>query len=401
MSRADSGSSGRFPAAVLAYGFRPFFLLAGFWAIVPMITVVWAVSSGGWPADAVPLFAWHGHEMIFGFVAAAIAGFLLTAVPGWTATKPVSGLPLAGLGLVWVYGRIESSPLWEPADLLSRSAAVAFFPALAAIVAVPLVRSRNYRNLPFLVFLGLLFAADWADHAARFGWMTSVHFDALRLAVNTVLLLVVIIGGRIIPAFTRNAFAGIGRAASVRGSRPLDAAAVAAGAAVLVGDVVAPETVTAGTLAALAALLLGLRLAGWRGWRALDMPLVWVLHLGYAWLVVGLALKAAWLLGGYGWASSWTHAVTLGGFGTMILGVTTRAALGHTGRPLEASAPIAAAYLLVSAAGVLRVWVLWLLPDVHSPVLTLSVAAWVAAFTTFLWVYAPILVRPRIGGRPG
>lgn len=394
-------STERLRIALFAYGFRPFFLLAGLWAIVPMIVVIWAIFSGGWPEQAVPLFTWHGHEMVFGFVAAAIAGFLLTAVPSWTGTKAVSGLPLIALVALWLIGRVESSPFWEPTGFLGQALAVAFFPVLACVLVVPIVASRNFRNLPFLLFLGLLFSAEWVYHAAQFGWLDTLPFDPLRLAVNTVLLLVVIIGGRIVPAFSRNAFVARGRDARVRASRLLDAAAIAATVAVLVGDIVARGTVLAGSLAGMAAALLTLRLIGWRGWRALDMPLVWVLHLGYAWVIAGLALKAAWLLGGHGWAMNWMHAITLGAFGTMILGVTTRAALGHTGRPLEASTPIAAAYLMISVAALLRIWALWFLPNQYSIILALTSVAWVSAFATFLLIYAPILARPRIDGRPG
>ena len=398
---ADLNSARRSPLVVLAYGFRPFFLLAGVWAIVPMLTIGWSVRSGEWPAEAVPLFTWHGHEMLFGFAAAAIAGFLLTAVPSWTGTRPVSGYPLVGLIVLWALGRVESTPLWEPTSLVAQSLSVAFFPALATIVAVPIAAARNFRNLPFLLFLGLLFLADVLFHASRFGWIVAPPFDPLRLAVNTVLLMIVIVGGRIIPAFTRNTFVAIGRSVTIRSTQALDLAAIAATMAVLLGDVVALHTPVTGMLAALAAILLGLRLGWWQGWRTFDIPLLWVLHIGYCWLIAGLALKAAWLLGGYGWAMNWMHAINLGAFGTMILGVTTRAALGHTGRPLTASAPIVLAYLLVSVAGIFRVWGPWLLPSRYWLVLSVSIVAWIVAYALFLLVYVPILVRPRADGKAG
>ena len=384
-----------------AYGFRPFFFLAGVWAIVPMLAVAWAILTGRWPAGAPPLFTWHGHEMIFGFAGAAIAGFLLTAVPSWTGTKRVSGLPLVALVALWIVARAEYSPLWQPTQLWAQSLGVAFFPVLAALLARPIVAARNFRNLPFLLFLALLFAAEWLHHAVRLGWTAPVSFNPVHLAVDTILLVVVIVGGRIIPVFTRNALTAAGRTVQLRATRSIDALAIAAAAAMLVADVLLPASKTGGALAGLAAVLLAVRLAGWRGWRALDMPLVWVLHVGYAWLVVGLALKSALLVGGYGWAANWLHAITLGGFGTMILGVTTRAALGHTGRRLEASKPIAAAYGLVSVAAILRVGVLQLLPNAAPTVLVLTVAAWVAAFGMFLWIYTPILLLPRIDGKPG
>lgn len=385
---------------LFSYGFRPFFLLAGLWAVVPTAAIAWVVTAGTWPAEALPLFRWHGHEMLFGFAAAAIAGFLLTAVPNWTSTRPVSGVPLAALVVLWVLGRIASAPVaWLP-PVAAGTLAAAFFPALALTLAVPLVRSRNLRNLPFLVFLGLLFVAELLFQTTRFGGLSAPAFDPLRLAVDTIALMVAIVGGRIVPAFTRNTFKSLGRAGHVA-SRPwIDAAAIATVAAVVVAGLVAPNGLVSGGLAALAAVLLAIRLGGWAGHRTLDIPLLWVLHLGYAWLVVGFALKAAWILGGFGIATSWLHAFTAGAFGTMILGVTTRAALGHTGRALVASKPIVAAYVLVTAAAVLRVGGPVVLTGLYVPILVASASLWTAAFVVFVVVYTPILLGPRADAPP-
>ena len=399
MAVVGAESAGQRRIVLWTYGFRPFFLLAGLWAIAPMLTVAVAIGSGAWPADAVPLFAWHAHEMLFGFAAAAIAGFLLTAVPNWTGARPIGGYPLAMLVGIWLAGRAASTPWWEPAGGVMQALSVAFFPALVVAVARPVVAAKNYRNLPFVVFLTVLFTADLAFQAARYGWIAALPIDPLRLAVNTLLLMIVIVGGRIIPAFTRNAFAGIGRNAPVGSYWWLDAVSIATTAAVLVIDLVVPGSIAAGVLALSAAALLVLRIAGWQGWRTRDIPLLWVLHLGYAWLVVALALKGAWLVGGFAWAANWLHALTLGAVGTMVLGVTTRAALGHTGRPLRASRPVALAYGLVSAAAILRVWGPWLFPGRYWLVIVLSIAAWVSAYAVFLVVYAPILTGPRVDAK--
>lgn len=386
---------------LLAYGFRPFFLLAGVWAVVPMTAVPWALAGHGWPAGATSPFLWHGHEMLLGFVTAAIAGFLLTAVPSWTGGRPVSGAGLAGLVALWLAARLFSAPLAQPPGAVGQVLALAFLPVLAVTVAVPLARAGNVRNLPLLGALALLFAADVAFQGPRFGWFRAPPFDPLRLALNTVLLLVAVIGGRIVPAFTRNALRQLGRAAPVRSLAALDRAAIAAVAAVLVGDLLAQGSTAAALLAGLAAALLACRLALWAGWRTLDTPLLWVLHLGYAWAVVGLSLKSLWLLGGFAWAAQWMHALTAGAFGTMILAVTTRAALGHTGRALVASRATAAAYLLVTAAAALRVWGPWLAPGLLRDVLMAASFAWIAAFGTYLIVFVPVLARPRADGRPG
>ncbi|HJP04752.1 MAG: short-chain dehydrogenase [Chromatiales bacterium] len=386
---------------IFAYGFRPFFLLAGLWAIVPMLTVWFSVYSGQWPAEAIPLFTWHGHEMIFGFAAAAIAGFLLTAVPSWTGIKAISGFPLMILAALWALGRVEVSPFWNPASLLFQPLSLAFFPMLAVMVGTPLVRNKNFRNLPILLILGILFIADFLFQGPRFGWIESPSVDPLRLAVNVVLLLVSVIGGRIVPAFTNNALVAMQRAEPVRSTQWLDRAAVVGLIAILIGDLVARDTMITGLLAGFAALVLGIRMTGWRGRHTLDTPLLWVLHLGYSWLVIGLALKAAWLTGGYAWSANWMHALTIGAFGTMVLGVTTRAGLGHTGRPLIVSKAIVIAYLFVSVAAALRVWGTWLVPDNYWNVILIADLVWSAAFVLFLLVYVPIFVSPRADGKPG
>ena len=251
------------------------------------------------------------------------------------------------------------------------------------------------------MLLALLFLAELLFLGPQFGWFDTPPFDPLRLAVNTIALMVTVVGGRIIPAFTRSALAALGRPAEIRAHGVLDTAAIVAVAAVLVGDLVAPLGVASGVLAAAAAALLALRFRGWHSLVTRGVPLLWVLHVGYAWLAAGFALKAAALLGGFPFAQNWLHAITVGAFGTMILGVMTRAALGHTGRPLEASTPIAVAYGLVSVAALLRVAGTWLLPAYYLHVLAAAATAWVAAFALYLVVYTPILLRPRVDGRPG
>jgi uncharacterized protein involved in response to NO len=375
--------------------------LAGIYAIVPIGTIYWAITSGRWPEDALPLFVWHGHETLFGFVAAAVAGFLLTAVPTWTGTKAVSGFPLIGLVLLWLAGRAVLSPWVQSTNLLAQLIGVAFFPALAITVAIPLIRTKNFRNLLFIFLLAILFLGEIAFHARYFGWIEEQPLDGLRLTINTVMVMIVIVGGRIIPAFTRNALVAMRRDAKIKSQRMIDIAAILSVAGVLLGDVFAMDSMLTGVLAALSAGLLLIRLTGWGGLRTLDVPLLWVLHLGTCWLVFALALKALWLLGGFGWAMNWMHAFTAGVFGTMILGVMTRVALGHTGRPLDVSWLVVVSYVLVSAAALTRVLGPWFAPNYYTLVLTASIAAWAAAFVIFLVGYTPILFKPRSDGRAG
>ncbi len=334
--------------------------------------------------------------MIFGFVVSIIAGFLLTAAPTWTGTRAVSGLPLVGLALLWIAGRVVMHPL---AHLYSVPAAVVellFIPALAAALAVPLIRTRNLRNYPFLVMLGLLFGADLLFHGRQLGWLDALPFDPLRFAVNIVMLMIVLVGGRIIPAFTRNALLGRGQCSAIRAAPRLEALSLAAVVAVIVGDLAVPGSAAAGVLAALAAVLLAARLAKWEGLRAIRMPIVFVLHVGYAWLPLALALKAVSLLGHISWAANWLHGLTAGAFGTMILAVTTRVALGHTGRPLVARPAITAAYLFVVLGAALRVFGPVALPLGYIHIMVCSMLVWSAAYLVFLVIYLPVLVWPRL-----
>jgi uncharacterized protein involved in response to NO len=215
------------------------------------------------------------------------------------------------------------------------------------------------------------------------------------------MVMIVIVGGRIIPAFTRNALLAMRRDATIRSQRTIDIAAILSVAGILLGDVFAMDSMLTGVLAALSAGLLLIRLTGWGGLRTLDVPLLWVLHLGACWLVFALALKALWLLGGFAWAVNWMHAFTAGVFGTMILGVMTRVALGHTGRPLQVSRAVVVSYVLVSAAALIRIFGPSFAPSYSTEVFTLAIVAWAAAFLSFLVVYTPILFNPRPDGRGG
>jgi uncharacterized protein involved in response to NO len=273
---------------------------------------------------------------------------------------------------------------------------VAFFPALALAVGLPLVRTRNYRNLQFIAILLVLALADVLFVAALAGWLDTPPFDPLRLVVNLFVWMIAVVGGRIVPLFTRNALLGRGVKAAVTPLRWLDRAAIAAVVAVLAVDLVVPNGTAAGWLAAIAAVLHAVRLGRWHGHATLAMPIVWVLHLGYAWLPIAFALKALWLLAAAPWAFNWLHAFTAGAFGTMVLGVMTRVALGHTGRPLVVAKPISVAYVLVIVGAALRIAAPIALPAFYVELMAAALAAWAGAFALFLAVYVPILVAPRV-----
>ena len=387
--------------ALFDYGFRPFFLLAGIEAVVA-ITVWLCVYFNPqiWPAAAIPAWLWHAHEMMFGFVAAVIGGFLLTAVPNWTGAPGYSGGRLMALTGIWLAGRIGMVPGLVPPEAAA-GIDLLFFPALAVFLAVPLIRARKLQNLAFLVLLTLLFAANLAFHLGRLGQLPGGEFIGLGFAADVVAIIVAIIGGRIIPAFTQNGLRQQGIAFAIAPLPQLDAAAVAALVLVLASDMVSVSSVIVGALALVAALLHGARLARWGGWHTRHTPLLWVLHVGYGFLVLALALKGIGLLSGAAIGAKWMHALTVGCFATMILGVTTRASLGHTGRPLVPPKTIVVAYALVPLAALARVFAPAVAPEHYGLSIALAGGLWLGGFLLYLIAYAPILIGPRADGKPG
>ncbi len=386
--------------ALFAYGFRPQFLLAGLAALLLIpawaLSIAWGVPLGSaWPPTL-----WHAHEMLFGFVICAVAGFLLTAVPSWTGQKGFAGAPLVVLSVLWLSARImiASSAHW-PA-VLTAAVDLAFLPSLAALVARPLLRSRN-RNTPLLLVLGLLWLTNLVFHLALLARNAPLALHALLIGIDLMLVMVTVIGGRIVPAFTAAALRPLGLADGVSSSPALTAAAVAGMAAVTVGDVFVPDSRLAGVIAAAVALIQAWRFAQWGALRTLHQPLVWILHAAYLWLPVGLALKAVALLTGAAFSAFWLHALTMGTLATMIVAVMTRAALGHTGRPLAAHPVTVASYLLLLGAVLVRVFGLAALRVDYPLVIAGAALLWTAAFLLFLVVYAPILLSPRVDGKPG
>lgn len=386
--------------ALFDYGFRPFFLAAG--AAAALLIPWWAAAlAWGTPlATRWPANLWHGHEMLFGFVLAAVAGFLLTAVPSWTGARGFAGGPLLMLTAVWALGRVavETSMLWPPALVMLLD--LAFLPALMGLVLPPLLRARN-RNTPLLAVLAALWLTD-----AGFYWGLgrgdfALARHALLIGIDIVLLLVTVIGGRIIPAFTSAALKQHGGAGQTRAWPGMTAFAVASMIAVILADLWRPEGALAGWVALAAAVIQAVRLAQWRTLRTLRMPIVWVLHLAYLWLPLGFALKALALLGGVAFGAFYLHALTIGAAATMIMGVMTRASLGHTGRPLIVARPIAFAYGLLAAAAAVRVFGPACLALPYAAIIALAAASWTGAFALFLWIYAPILSTPRVDGKPG
>jgi len=385
--------------ALFDYGFRPFFLLSGLYAVLVVPVWLYRFAHASTPFGLLPPMYWHSHEMIYGFVMAAVAGFMLTAVPSWTGSRGFAGAPLIGAVLCWALGRVAMSAVGEVPFWITAAAELALIPLLLALLAPPIFRSGN-RNAPLLVVLTVLWLIDAVFLYALAKGEVLLAGSAIRLAIDLVLILVTVIGGRIVPAFTGNAIRARGEEPRIVTRKPVEIAAIASMVAIAAVDVFAPDAMLSGAVALLAAAVHITRMSGWRSFRARD-PIVWVLHVAYAWLPIGLVLKGASLLGHADWATKWQHALTMGVFGTMILAVMTRASLGHTGRPLVVSRAIAIAYLILTVGTAVRVFGVALMPAHY--LLTVSVAglAWEIAFGIFVAVYAPILWAPRADGKPG
>lgn len=388
-------------SVLLSYGFRPFFLLAGIYA--PIATLPWLhwLAAGKSPLLPDAALWWHGHEMLLGFAVAVIAGFFLTAVPNWTGTEPARGGSLLALVLLWLAGRVA---MWLAVVLpawLVAAIDFAFLPALAAALAGPIWRAGAKRNL-FVVPLLLLFAAANAlVHLGRIDPATMTASEGLTLATGMIVLLMVVIGGRVTPAFTINALRRQGiETPPIAAGRAIDRIAIAATVLWLAADL-SGVALAAGIAALLAAAANAARMTSWRGARTVRDPILLVLHLGYAWIAAGLALRgAAWL---WGWPSlsDALHALTLGAIGTYTLGMMSRVALGHTGRPLAVRPAIAVAYALVSAAALVRIVGPTLASGAFALIMQISGAFWIAAWAIFCSLYLPILVRPRPDGGAG
>lgn len=375
---------------LLAIAFRPFFLLAAAWALMTMALWLWSlVGWGGLPA-LTP--AWHAHELLFGVVAAAAAGFVLTAVATWTGTTPMAGLPLAGLLLLWIAGRLLMLFALVP-DWLVAAVNVAFPLALAVVLGRRVLAAGSRRNYPLVLILLVYAAAQTAWHLAD--GSTQIAQDAGLLAIAAMISL---IGGRITPAFTRNWLRGQQRPETVRDTLPAEVLNV--GALLLAAlAMLAGQLPGASALAGLAAVAAFWRWLGWNGSRSLAEPLLWILHLAWLWLVAALLLKAVAGTVLPIPATIWWHALGTGAIGTILLGVMTRVALGHTGRALQLPRGSTIIYTLISVAALARVSAAVLPGAYWMPLLTVAGTAWMLAWLGYLLLFGPILLSPRPDGR--
>jgi uncharacterized protein involved in response to NO len=365
--------------ALFQLGFRPFYLLAGIYATLSV--ALWGLEYAGWLPGAG--FLWHAHEMLFGYTFAVITGFLFTAVRNWTGLPTPAGVRLALIAGVWIAARVLAPFSWRAAAL----ADAAFALGVAWGIARPLIASGNRRNLFFVV---LVIAFGFSSATFRF-WPDYAWVVGLDL----VLFIISVVAGRVVPMFTNNAVPGAG----ARRLRLLETGALGSVLALLLADVLKLQLLVA-VVAIIAALLHATRLALWAPLRTRGRPIVWILHLSYAWIVVHLALRG---LAGFGMVAPAvaTHALTVGAIGGLTLGMMTRTARGHTARSLAVGRAEVAAYVLVHAAALTRVGIPLVAPQWYRAGILASALLWAAAFLIFTVTYFPILTRPRLDGRPG
>lgn len=379
--------------AILTQGFRPFFLAASFWAAAALaLWIVMFATGTALPSRFDPL-TWHIHEMLFGFVMAAIAGFLLTAIPNWTRRLPVSGGPLALLVGLWLLGRIVCLTSAFVSPWIAVAADLSFPVALVAVAAREIVAGRNWRNLPLLAPVIVLGMANLLMHLEAEGTSLSSGLG-WRLGLAAVIMLISVVAGRIVPSFTRNWLAKRPGASLPAGHGWIDRVALGVLHAGLVGWACIPEFRPIGLLLVLGAGLNLWRLLRWRGSATAAEPLLLILHIGYAWLVLGVALLGLALLGVDLPQSAAIHALTAGAIGTMILAVMTRATRGHVGRDLSADRLTCLIFILVTLATIARVAAAFLATWMM-PVIVVSSCLWIAAFGTFVLGYGSMLILPR------
>lgn len=387
----------------LAMGFRPFFLGAAFFAAIVTLFWVHAVSSGASPGGGyLPPMLWHAHEMIFGYAMAVVAGFLLTAARNWTGQNTAHGLPLLGLFVLWLLGRVAMAGAFPHSPLLHGALGVAFPVLLGVAVARPILRTRNYRNLLVVAVVGLIALAALGVHLGA-GRDPGLQRASIYGALHLLIVLHVIIGGRIVPLFTRNRTGN----PAVRNRPLLDRAAIAAALAVAILGAVAasrvghPLSPLLGVAAVLSGLLQLVRMGTWGTRSALRIPLLAVLHLGYFWIGAGHLLFGISIFAPGLPQTIALHALTIGVIGTMTVGMMTRVSLGHTGRPIRDSWVTVLAFSAIALATPARLLGA-VVPAERIPVtwMVSGTLFAVAVLAYFGMAFRPLLT-PRPDGRPG
>lgn len=378
--------------ALFNLGFRPFYLLASIFAALSVL--LWAFEYAGYFRGAYfrdPV--WHAHEMLFGYTIAVVSGFLLTAVRNWTGRPTPSGSVLAAMALVWIAGRVL---VLTPYALAAAFMNAAFPLAVAIGIGVPIVRSANRRNYFFVALLVIIAAADLALHLAYLGVGTWPARLSLRVGLDAVLFIMAVMTGRVVPMFTNNAIP----AANATRNRWIEKAALGGVLVLLAADLVDLPAAFMVAIVLVVTIAHAVRFVLWHPWRTLSTPIVWILHVGYGWIVVHLTLRACAAAGLVAEPLA-VHALTIGAIGGLTIGMMTRTARGHTGRPLVADRFEVTCYWLVQVAAIVRVFGGWLLPSVYVATVVVSALCWAGAYAIYAIRYWPVLTRPRLDGKPG
>lgn len=381
------------PLALLSYGFRPFFLGAALWACIAMVLWI-GLLSGLWTfAIGYGGIAWHAHEFLFGYIAAVMTGFLLTAIPNWTGRLPLQGKPLLALFVLWLAGRVAMLTT----DWIGTGAATivdcAYLLTVTALISREIVAGGNWRNLrvavlvAFTAIANIVFQAEVLVHAgANYG---------LRLGVAAIVALIMVVGGRVTPSFTSNWLTRQGSQTRPAALGRFDIGAIVLGAIALIAWIAAPDWSGTAALLLVMAIAQAARLSRWTGARTWREPILFVLHLGYAFVPLGALVLSISIL----WprimpTSGALHAWTTGAMGLMTLAIMTRATLGHTGRDVTSTPTTLAIYGAVLVAALARI-AAPLLPAFYYQMLLTAGVAWFSAFAIFVLTYGPMLVRAK------
>ncbi len=380
--------------SLFALAFRPFFLAGSAAAVILMIFWLLSLTGHIGPTSYLDPVIWHSHEMIFGFAAAVIVGFLLTAVQTWTGIPSVKGNALVLLFLLWFMGRLLLAFPVEDIQLLTIFIDLLFFPVVAVILAAKVIRTKQWHNGIFLPVLTLFFIANLLVHLQALG-RGSAADTGLALGLWLVLLLIIIIGGRVLPMFTSNGLGGI----KVHSYKYINIGSILFFILLAASDLFQLKGITP-WLAGICVIFHSIRLYGLRPHLTVKTPLLWVLHIGYAWLIIGLIL--------FGLSdilslprSVAIHAFAVGTVGNFIIGMMSRVSLGHTGRPLQPAKIMTLAFGLINIATVARVFLPLFTPTQWSIFIVAAGVFWILAYSIFFLVYLPILSKPRVDGKEG
>lgn len=384
--------------AILSFGFRPLFLLAGLWAAIAM--TLWIGMLSGLltlPTRFDPI-TWHAHEFLFGYLSAVIAGFLLTAVPNWTGRLPVVGWALAGLSVLWILGRLAIAfSQYLPAGLVA-VIDLSFLFVLSAVILREILAGKNWNNMPVLILIAVLIAANGIFHLEVAQSGTASFGYGVRLALSVALVLISLIGGKVTPSFTRNWLVKRGETQlPTPPMRRFDKVVILATIVTLLGWVLGPQEAVVGAALVGVGALHFVRLVRWKGHKAAAEPLVLVLHVAYGFVPFGAMMNGAAILWTSGFSQASTlHIWTAGAIGLMTLAVMTRASLGHSGRELQAGRGTALIYSTVAIAVFTR-----LAADLFLPMrmffLDVTALLWIAAFLGFVGIYGPMLIKAKVG----